>query len=242
MQHNSNSQLKEPGNQMADGRSATVFVVDSDPDAVKFTTDLVREHRMGIEQFGSAEDFWSILDDDTSGCVVLELDLPGMTGIQLQERMCAAGFSLPVIVTASTADAAVAVRAMKLGAADFLQKPIHPRELWEAIQAALEVDRAQRRHKAIRRQIRGRLEALTSQEQTVLQMVLAGTPNAVIARTLDLSLRSIDFRRASILRKTQARSLPELARIVALADETIDSIGHRVSYSIVKVVNGKSAR
>src|SRR5262249_314918 len=154
----------------------------------KCVADLARSRRLPAEHFASAEEFWDCLDDRAAGCAVIELDLPGMSGIQLQERMSAAHISLPVIVTAAEADAAVAVRAMKLGATDLLQKPCHPLELWEAIQAALERDRVQRREASIRNGIRTRLETLTAQEHTVMQMVLAGKPNKSIAQALDLSI------------------------------------------------------
>ena len=205
----------------SNGHSPKVFIVDSDGESAKFVTDLAHSRRLAAEHFSSAEEFWERLDERASGCAVIELDLPGMSGIQLQERMSAAGIQLPVIVTAAEADTAVAVRAMKLGAADLLQKPCHPLELWEAIQTAIERDRVQRREASIRSGIRGRLQTLTAQEQTVMQMVLAGKPNKSIAQALDLSIRSIDFRRASILRKMQASSLVDLIQMVMLDRHTV---------------------
>src|SRR5262245_43096647 len=202
-----------------------VYVVDSDAGSARFVADLVRTRNLPVQQFNSAEQFWGMLDAQLSGCAVVEVDLPGMSGIQLQERMAAARISLPVIVTAAEADAAVAVRAMKLGATDFLQKPCHPLELWEAIQAGLEKNRIHRHEETIRSKIRARLEKLTAQEQVVLQMVLAGKPNKSIAEVLDLSLRSIDFRRASIFRKTQARSVVELAQMLALVNHSLAPSG-----------------
>jgi len=200
----------------SNGHAPKVFIVDPDADSARLVADLAQSRRLRAEHFSSAEEFWESLDGRAAGCAVIELDLPGISGIQLQERMAAARVALPIIVTAAEADTAVAVRAMKLGASDLLQKPYHPLELWEAIQAALERDRVQRREASIRNGIRSRLQTLTAQERTVMQMVFAGKPNKSIAQALDLSIRSIDFRRASILRKMQAGSLVELIQMVML--------------------------
>jgi two-component system response regulator FixJ len=203
-----------------DGSSVKVFVVDPDQTSAAFITDVAEAHGLTVEHFTSGEEFWDVLNPDTAGCAILEIELPGMSGIQLQERISATGFVLPVIMIATETEAAIAVRAMKLGATDFLQKPCHPLELWEAIQVSLEKDRVLRHEASIRNQIQSRLETLTSQEQRVLELVLAGKPNKTIAHILELSLRSVDFRRASILRKMQSQTLVELAQLLTRIDRS----------------------
>jgi FixJ family two-component response regulator len=195
-----------------DVKRPKVFVVDPDPLSSKFVADLVRAHKLAVERFDSGEEFWDALDGEQTGCVVMEIDLPGLDGIRLQERMALAKILLPVVMIASESDVAVAVRAMKSGVVDFLQKPCHPLELWEAIQNAIEKHRVRLEQAAICARIRAQLDSLTEEEELVMRMVLEGKPNKTIAHQLGLSVRTIDFRRASILRKMQASSLVELAQ------------------------------
>jgi FixJ family two-component response regulator len=196
----------------------TVFIIEPDPISARFIFEVTQAHGLTAVHFTTGEKFYEVLTEDTSGCAILEVDLPGISGIQLQERIAAAGLALPMIMIAADADAAVAVRAMKLGATDFLQKPCHPLELWEAIQAGLERNQLHRRAASVRNQIQSRLATLSSQELLVLDMILAGKPNKTIAHQLELSVRSVDFRRASILRKMQARTLVELAQLLTLVN------------------------
>ncbi|HTQ38144.1 MAG TPA: response regulator [Pirellulales bacterium] len=204
------------------GYHPRIFIVDSDAQSVQFITEVVRPHNLQVEQFASGEDFWRTHEAHFCGCAIIELELPGMSGIQLQERMSVAHCSLPIIMTATEADLAIAVRSMKLGAVDFFQKPCHPLELWEAIQVCIEKDRVRRLDESIRNDIRTRVTQLTAQEHQVMQLMLACKPNKAIANLLDLSLRSIDFRRASILRKMQAHSSIELAQMLTLIDYSLN--------------------
>ncbi len=194
----------------------TVFVIDPDPSSARFIVDLVRAHNLPVLHFPSGEDFWEALDGPEAGCVVTEIDLPGLDGLQLYDRMIAANILLPVVMVAAESDVAVAVRAMKSGVMDFLEKPCHPLELWEAIQQAIEKHRVRSEAAAVSAQIRARLESLTDEEELVMRMVLDGKPNKTIAHQLGLSVRTIDFRRASILRKMQADTLVELAQTLTV--------------------------
>lgn len=199
-----------------DKQRPKVFVVDPDPLSAKFVVDLVRAHKLPVEHFHSGEDFWEALDGQQNGCVVMEIDLPGIDGIQLHQRMAEAQILLSVVMVAADSDVAVAVRAMKSGVIDFLQKPCHPLELWEAIQDAIEKHRVRSKVATVRAQICDCLESLTAEEERVMRMVLDGTPNKTIACDLGLSVRTIDFRRASILRKMQATSLVQLVQALTV--------------------------
>jgi FixJ family two-component response regulator len=193
----------------------TIFVIDPDTTSTKAIGDLARARKLNVASFSSAEEFWDALPREHSGCLVLEVDLPGMSGMMLQERMHNAGIVLPVVMVAVEADVAIAVQAMRRGAVDFLQKPWHPLALWEAIQLALQKDASLRREQAARAALQSRVNSLTEDERLVMDLVLKGLPKKAIAKQTDLSVRTIDFRRASILRKMHVNSLIELAQIMA---------------------------
>ena len=211
-----------------DGQRPKVFVVDPDPISAKFVVDLVRAHNLPVQHFNSGEDFLEALDGAPAGCVVMEVDLPGIDGIQLHDRLAAAHI-LPVVMVAAESDVAVAVRAMKSGVIDFLQKPCHPLELWEAIQSAIDKHRVRSEQANIGAEIRARLESLTDEEEQVMRMVLDGKPNKTIAHQMGLSVRTIDFRRASILRKMHVASLVELAQTLMIVGYSFRSPPPRLS-------------
>jgi FixJ family two-component response regulator len=204
----------------AKASSLTIYVIDPDSSSSKAIGDLAKSRKLNVASFKSAEDFWETLPRDHSGCLVLEVDLPGMSGMMLQERMQNAGVMLPVVMVAEEADVAVAVQAMRRGAVDFLQKPWHPLALWEAIQLALQKDATYRKQRDAHEALQTRVNTLTEDERLVMDLVLKGFPKKAIAKQTDLSVRTIDFRRASILRKMHVKSLIELAQLLAHAADS----------------------
>jgi len=197
---------------------ATVFVVDPDPVNSQFVVELVRSRGLTALHYEHADAFWQDVDFHAYGCLVSEVVLPGMSGIQLQEKMRSSNIVLPIILMSSEPNVSLAVRAMKSGAIDFLGKPCVALELWESIQAAIEINQLVRQQQQLRGDLRSRLELLTDDEYQVMRMMLDGEMNKTIARCQDVSLRTVDLRRSSIMRKMHARTLVELAQMLAVSD------------------------
>jgi FixJ family two-component response regulator len=201
----------------------TIYIVDPDESSTRALADLAKARKLHVETFDSAEQFWDALPPVHCGCVVLEVDLPGMSGMMLQERLRNSGVSLPVVMLAGEADVAVAVQAMRKGAVDFLQKPWHPLGLWEAIQLALQRDSTFRQQEVTRAAIRASINTLTEDERLVMDLVLQGLPKKAIANHTDVSVRTIDVRRSCILRKMGVSSLIQLAQLLATVDHQQNS-------------------
>jgi FixJ family two-component response regulator len=195
-----------------------VFIVDDDPAARESVAALVRSRGCTAFTYESAEDFLCRFDRSQNGCLVIDVRMPGMSGVDLQEKLSACGIALPVILLTGYGDIPTAVRAMRNGAAMFLEKPCDERQLWEAISKAAARDEASREHHVQQAAIRQRLTILTADEMDVLHKLVDGLPNKVIAKELDLGLRTVELRRATILQKMQASSLAELVRMVLLAN------------------------
>ena len=178
-----------------------VFIVDPDALSAKAAIDLVHSHRLAVEHFSSGEAFLAGMNSNVLGCAVLAVELPGIDGLCVQTELEALGDQLAVVLVSSQADIQTAVRAMKAGAVDYLQKPFQPLELWKAIEEALRVNRKRHHQRECLGDLCQRLKSLTDEERLVMQLVLDGKPNKNIANHLGLSVRTIDFRRAGILRK-----------------------------------------
>lgn len=204
----------------------SVYVIDDDPIGRESVAALVRSHGMEVETYESAETFMASFDRAGSGCMVVDMRLPGMSGMELQKRLVQDGISLPIIMITGYADIPSAVQAMRNGALTFLEKPCSDQKLWEAISQALDLEAASRLQRQQRTDIVCRLKTLSGDEHCVLDMLLAGKPNKIIARDLEMGLRTVELRRARILEKMHASSLAELVQmamlvklIVAMAQE-----------------------
>jgi two-component system response regulator FixJ len=195
---------------------STVFVIDDDSGARNSVVALVGLKGLRAEGFSSAEDFLSQYDSARKGCLVLDVRMPGMSGLDLLQTLKARGSSLPVIVITGFADVPMAVRAMQEGAVTFLEKPCQEHELWQAIKQALELEQSQHAQRKQRAEIQARLASLTEEEMEVFRRLLIGHPNKQIAIDLDLGLRTIELRRANVMKKMQATSLPDLVRMAIL--------------------------
>src|SRR6185436_2230412 len=192
----------------------TIFVVDDDAavrDAFKL---LLRSVGHAVETFGSAQEFLDAYGEDRAGCLVLDIRMPGMSGLELQQKLNEKHSSLPIIFIPGHGDVPMAVEAMQAGAVDFIQKPFRDQDLIDRINQALEKDSSNRAALGERNDIRRRLETLTPREREVLDLVVHGKANKVIAGDLKLSQRTVEIHRARVMEKMQASSLAHLVRMV----------------------------
>ncbi len=195
-----------------------VFIVDDDVDMRDSLAYLLGSVGIAHEGFGSATDFLARFHAEAPGCLVCDVRMPDMSGLELYERIVERGGILPVIFMTAYADVQMAVRALKSGAAEFVEKPFHAQTMLERIQAALVTDQRRRAEWNERRSLQERFESLTAKERETLSLILAGDPNKAIAAKLGVSERAIEMRRASLMKKLRAHSLAELIRHATLLE------------------------
>ena len=194
-------------------KRATVFVVDDDASMRRSLDTLLRSVGLDVHLFSSAQEFMQAERPDAPGCLVLDVRLPGMSGLAFQQELAKAGIALPVIFITGHGDVPMTVRAMKAGAVEFLTKPFDDQALLDAIDAAIERDRARRRDTAGLAEVQGRYRTLTERERQVMQLVVAGRVNKQIAAELGLSLVTVKVHRGQVMRKMLAKSVAELVRM-----------------------------
>lgn len=197
--------------------SATVYVVDDEPDMLKAVERLLGAAGFLVRTFPSPEQFLAQHDDMAPGCIVLDLALPGLNGLELQQALQAQGSSLPIVFLTGRGDIAASVRAMKLGAADFLTKPVDADELIAAVDAALERNREQRADRAEKHLVASRLAALTAREREVFELIAQGRLNKQIAAECGTVEKTIKFHRANLMRKLGVRTVADLVRLAERA-------------------------
>lgn len=191
----------------------TVFVVDDD-DAVRDSLGmLLRSVELPAETFESGPAFLERFRPELTGCLVLDIRMPKMSGLELQQKLRELGSRLPVIFITGHGDIPMAVQAIKEGAADFVQKPFRDQDLLDRIHTALEADSRQRNVDTQRATLTTRFDSLTEREREVMLMVVAGKANKVIALDLNLSQRTVEIHRARVMEKMQARSLADLVKM-----------------------------
>lgn len=198
----------------------TVFIVDDDQAARESLAALVRAQGLRAATFASAAEFLAALDSSPSGCLVVDVRMKGMSGLQLQRYLLDRGIPLPVIVITGFADVPTAVSAMGCGAITFLQKPCAESELLKAIHEALAQDRARRQQEQEREAMRQRFASLTEGEMAVLKMLIAGKLNKQIKQKLDIGMRTVELRRSQIMQKLGASSLAQLVQMALIAGIT----------------------
>lgn len=198
-------------------QTATVFVVDDDELARESVVALAVSLGLAAESFASAEDFLSRYVADRPGCIVTDLKMPGLSGLDLQDRLRARGIELPLIMVTGFANVPIAVRAMHRGAVTVLEKPCNTEELAAAIREAVGRDAEQRARREQRQRVIERHQSLSQGEREVLVRMIAGEPNKQIAAELGVSMRTVEFRRHNIFKKMQTDSLAELVRIMVEA-------------------------
>ena len=194
-------------------RDTIVFVVDDDPAIREALQGLISSVGLRAKTFGSAQEFLSSTLPDAPACLVLDVRLPGLSGLDLQRELAKAGIELPIIFITGHGDIPMSVTAMKAGAIEFLTKPFRNQELLDAIQQAIERDRTARQERAERVDLRRRLDSLTTRQRQVMGFVVAGLVNKQIAAELGTSEVTIKVHRGLLMRKMRARSLPDLVRM-----------------------------
>jgi len=192
---------------------AVVFVVDDDESMRRSVSALLRSVGLESMVFTSPHEFMRAERPDVPGCLVLDVRLPGMSGLSFQEQLTKAGVALPVIFITGHGDVPMTARAMKAGAVEFLTKPFDDQVLLDAVHAAIERDRARRRDVTQVAQLQGRYRALTERERQVLELVVAGQLNKQIAAILGLSVVTVKVHRAQVMRKMVAKSIVDLVRM-----------------------------
>jgi len=190
-----------------------VFVVDDEPSVRRAIKRLVESEGLRVELFGSAPEFLQGRRPDAPSCLVLDIKLPGITGLDFQHQLSEAGIRIPIIFITGHGDIPMTVRAMKAGAVEFLTKPFLGENLLDAIQVALERDRTRRQQESKIAVLRERFDSLTPREQEILPLVVSGRPNKQIAADLGTSEITIKVHRGSIMRKMQAEYLADLVRM-----------------------------
>lgn len=191
----------------------TVFVVDDDAAVRDSLSWLIKSVGLKVETFGSAQEFLAAVDKKKAGCVVLDVRMPGMSGLELQEKLACEKILLPVIIITGHGDVPMAVRAVKSGAFDFIEKPFNDQVLLDRIQQALKRDVETRKVEGHRAEVSTKLALLTPREREVLELVVAGNPNKVIAAQLGISCRTVEIHRGRVMEKMEASSLSDLVRL-----------------------------
>lgn len=198
-------------------RLPTVFLVDDEPEVLKAVARLLRAEGFPVAAFSSPREFLDQVDPDAPGCLVLDMSMPGVSGLEVQRELEERGCVLPVIFLTGRADVPDTVRAMKGGASDFLTKPVEDEELLAAVRGALARDAATRRERAEVASILARLGTLTPREREVLEHVVAGELNKQVAGRLGTVEKTIKVHRARVMEKMKAASLADLVRLAQRA-------------------------
>lgn len=193
---------------------ATVFVVDDDAQARKAVVALIEAMGLTVQSFSSAEEFLAAYDGRRPACLVTDVRMMGMSGLELQEELIRQGKPMSVIVMTAFANTPGTVRAMKNGALTLLEKPCRDDELWEAIRNGIAADRESLAAGETVEELRRRYNTLTAKEREVLKHISAGDANKIVARKMSVSLRTVELHRQSVFQKMNADSLAELVRMV----------------------------
>jgi two-component system, LuxR family, response regulator FixJ len=192
----------------------TVFVVDDDEAVRTSLRLLLKSVGLPVETFASGQEFLDQFDPDRAGCLVLDIRMPGISGLELQQHLNDRHSIMPVVFITGHGDVPMAVEAMQAGAVDFIQKPFRDQDLIDRINRALEKDKAMRGELRERDEIRRRMSQLTPREHEVLELVTQGKANKVIAGDLNVSQRTVEIHRARVMEKMGAGSLAHLVRMV----------------------------
>jgi FixJ family two-component response regulator len=193
--------------------ASIVYVIDDDPSIRRAIKRLVGSVGLETELFGSAKDFLVACRPNVPSCMILDVRLPGMSGIDFQHELLEARIYIPIIFITSHGDIPMSVRAMKMGAVEFLPKPFRDQELLDSVQVALERDRARRLHQSEIAEIQKRVASLTPREREVLPLVVSGLPNKRIADVIGTSETTVKVHRSQLTRKMSAKSFADLVRM-----------------------------
>ena len=196
----------------------TVFVVDDDEAVRRFLNGLIASVGLKVETYASAQEFLDAHEPGRPGCLLLDIRMPGMSGLELQKVLVERNIRIPVIILTGHGDVQVAVHAMKAGAVDFIEKPFNNELLLDRIQKAVAESVQADTSRVKRVEIARRMDLLTPREHQVLDMVADGETNKAIARRLDISEKTVEIHRAHVMEKMQAKSLADLVKIMAMVE------------------------
>lgn len=202
---------------------STVFIVDDDEAVRDSLKMLVRSIGLSVETFASADDFLESYDPARPGCLILDIRMPGMSGLELHEQLRDMNATLPIIFITGHGDIPMAVQSIKAGAIDFIPKPFRDQELIDRIQQALEQNVSTRKSVGEHDAIAKRIDSLTPREREVMEYVAKGEPNKAIAYDLSISERTVEVHRARVMEKMKADSLPDLVQMVMKSRQRDDS-------------------
>lgn len=195
----------------------SVYVIDDDAAVCESLIALIQQRGVTAESFGSAEAFLQSHDALETGCLVTDMRMPGMSGLELLAELKARNSTLPVILLTAYGDIPLAVKAMQAGAETFLEKPCSDAELWHSIESALHRDQAQQERQRVQADIKSRFSALSPEEAEVYRRLYFGQQNKQICKAMDIGLRTVELRRSNLSKKMQAQTLQELVRMAISA-------------------------
>ena len=198
----------------------TVCVVDDDEAMRDSIHWLLESVSLRARMFSSASDFLSSADLGREGCILLDVRMPGMSGMELLEHLKANGVQQPVIIITGHGDVPMAVRALKHGAFDFIQKPFNGQELLDRVNAALKLDRENRQRNFAMASLRSHFEGLTGREREIMELVVSGDSSKIIGKKLGISSRTVDIHRSNIMKKLNIHNIAELVQIRLALDDT----------------------
>jgi RNA polymerase sigma factor (sigma-70 family) len=197
---------------------AVVFVVDDDADVRNGLSALLQSVGLGCEAYGSTREFLQRQPRDAAGCLILDVRLPGISGLEFQAELAKANIGIPIIFITGHGDIPMSVRAMKAGAIEFLTKPLHEQALLDAVHVALERDRARRERERAERELQTRLDSLSPREREVMPLIAAGLMNKQVAAEIGLSEVTVKVHRHNLMKKLGAKSVADLVRIADILD------------------------
>ena len=200
----------------------TVLIVDDDPEFRDSVARLLRTVGLTTQQFSSVADFFKAVPPDGPTCLVLDVRLPGLSGLELQRELATANRQIPIVFITAHADIPMTVQAMKGGAIEFLTKPFRDQDLLDAIETGLARDRARRENEKALGALRERFNTLSSREREIMFQATAGRLNKQIAHEMDIAVSTVKVHRTNLMRKMKARSLPELSRMADILKSAPD--------------------
>jgi len=200
--------------------TSTIFIVDDDTQVRQALALLMESVGLKVQTYPSADAYLEQFDPEAPGCLILDVRMPGMSGLELQARLAAEAVHPPVIIITGHGDVPMAVRAVQSGAVDFIEKPFNDQALLDSVHRALDLDAKQRGRAGKLAEVQSRLASLTPREQQVMKMVVTGKRNKVIALDLSVSQSTVEAHRAKVMEKMQAQSLSDLMRMVLSLEDS----------------------
>ncbi len=194
-------------------QQAIVYLIDDDESVREGMADLLRSVGHQVQPFGSAQEFLDSARPDAAGCIVLDVRLPGQSGLEVQRTLVQSNIHLPVIFVSAHGDIPMSVRAIKSGAIEFLTKPVHEQQLLDAVQGGIERDRARRKEAKVVAELRQRFDSLTPREREIFTLVVSGRRNKDIAAKVGLSEMTVKVHRSHVMQKMRTSSLVDLVRM-----------------------------